>query len=95
MHRGVHSIGTLKASLDQDLRQCHTQLEIDCCKAVGGLEIRETAQAIAATRALTPGELAIAREFGYCGLAERDALDKALRQDLPEQSAQTVSSASC
>jgi hypothetical protein len=48
-----------------DLAMCNTKLESSMCRAIGGKEIRETAERIAATRKLTPGEIAIAEEFGY------------------------------
>ena len=55
----------LKAALDNDLLECHTALERQLCRTIGGKEIRARAHEIAATRKLTPGEAAIAAEFGY------------------------------
>ena len=55
----------LKISLLQDLNKCNTQLERDCCKAIGGKEIINKAKDITKTRKLTPGEASIASQFGY------------------------------
>ena len=59
------SIKQLQQSLLNDLAQCHTQLERDCCKAIGGKNIRETAYEWAKQRKLTPLEVAIAEQYGY------------------------------
>lgn len=57
----------LADALTADLAQCHTNLERSMVKAIGGKEIRERAEEIAATRKLTPGEYAIAARYGYRG----------------------------
>lgn len=59
------NIGQLKMALINSLTQCHTQLERDMCKAIAGKEIREKAILWSKTRKLTPGEIAIASEYGY------------------------------
>ena len=59
------SIKQLQQSLLNDLAQCHTQLERDCCKAIGGKHIRETAYEWTKQRKLTPMEIAIAEQYGY------------------------------
>ncbi len=61
------NIKQLKEAMNKSLAQCNTQLERDCCKAICGIEIREAAKEFSKTRKLTPGELAIAQEFGYRG----------------------------
>ena len=59
------TIKQLQEKLLNDLTLCHTQLERDCCKAIGGKHIREMAQAWAQCRKLSPGEVAIAEQYGY------------------------------
>ena len=61
------TIKHLYEALERDLAQCTTQLERDCCKALGGKEIREKAQQWAKERKLTPMEVAIAQRFGFKG----------------------------
>ena len=55
----------LNIALLQDLNECNTQFERDCCKAIGGKEIISKAKEFAKTRKLTPGEVSIAAQFGY------------------------------
>lgn len=55
----------LKDAMNMDLGACHTAFERSMVKAICGKEIRETAERLATTRKLTPGELAIAQEFGF------------------------------
>lgn len=59
------TIHQLKEAMINDLAQCHTELERDVVKAIAGKEIREKAYEWAKKRKLTPGEIAIAREYGY------------------------------
>ena len=59
------SIKQLQEALLKSLAMCHTQLERDCCKAIGGKEIREKAYEWAKQRKLTPLEVAIAEQYGY------------------------------
>lgn len=59
------NLTALKRAMLSDLQACHTPTERQCCEAVCNNEIRERASEIAASRKLTPGELAIAREAGY------------------------------
>lgn len=59
------SIKQLQEKLLNDLAQCHTKLERDCCKAIGGKHIREQAAEWAKHRKLTPLEVAIAEQYGY------------------------------
>jgi hypothetical protein len=51
--------------MNNDLQSCHTAHERMMVKALGGKEIREAAIAFAQTRKLTPGEIAIASQYGY------------------------------
>lgn len=60
-----NSIPELEIHLKESLEMCHTQLERDCCRAIGGRGIRERAQEIRKTRSLTNYELNIAQKFGY------------------------------
>ena len=59
------TIKQLQEQLLKDLTMCSTQLERDCCKAIGGKEIREKAYEWAKQRKLTPLEIAIAEQYGY------------------------------
>lgn len=59
------SIKQLQEKLLNDLAVCQTQLERDCCKAIGGKEIREKAYEWVKQRKLTPLEVAIAEQYGY------------------------------
>jgi hypothetical protein len=59
------NIKQLKERMDGDLAMCHSQFERNMVKAISGKEIRELAEQISATRRLTPGETAIAQEFGF------------------------------
>lgn len=59
------SIKQMQQSLLESLAQCQTQLERDCCKAIGGKEIREAAYTWEKQRKLTPLEVAIAEQYGY------------------------------
>jgi hypothetical protein len=53
--------------MDRDLLLCRSDFERANARAIGGKEIREAAEVFAKRRNLTPGELAIAEEFGYKG----------------------------
>lgn len=55
----------LKAAMLSDLALCQTDFERANVRAICGREIRQAACRIAATRKLTPGEMAIAEEYGY------------------------------
>ena len=59
------SIKHLQQALLNDLALCTTQLERDCCTAIGGKHIRETAQEWSKHRKLTPVEVAIAEQYGF------------------------------
>lgn len=59
------TIKQLAEALNNDYKACHTNLERSMVRAIGGKEIRETAIRLAATRKLTPAELAIAEQHGY------------------------------
>jgi len=61
------TIKQLKDALTENLAMCQTAHEQIMCKAVGGKEIREKAIEWARIRKLSPGEVAIAQEFGYKG----------------------------
>ena len=55
----------LKDEMNSNLAMCRTSHERLMCRALCGKEIRQRAHELAATRKLTPGETAIAQEFGY------------------------------
>ena len=59
------TVTQLQKLLNSDLQSCHTAHERMMVKSLGGKEIRETAIAFAQTRKLTPGEIAIASQYGY------------------------------
>lgn len=59
------NIKQLKEKMIEDLNACHSDLERSMVKAIGGKEIREKAIEFSMVRKLTPGEVAIASEFGY------------------------------
>ena len=61
------TVTQLYAAMQRDLADCHTKHERIMVKAMGGKEIRLHAQAWAQVRKLTPGEVAIASQFGYRG----------------------------
>ena len=61
------SIRHLEEKLQEDLMACNTKLERDCCKAIGGKHIRETAIEWARMQKLSPCEVAIAKKYGYKG----------------------------
>ena len=63
-HWTVHQ---LKEKLNNDLLACNTNFERSMVVAIAGKEIREFAEQLAAIRKLTPGEIAIASEYGYKG----------------------------
>jgi hypothetical protein len=65
MKKEAWNIKQLRAKMDDDLAMCHSQFERTMVKAISGKEIRELAEKIATTRRLTPGEAAIAQEFGW------------------------------
>lgn len=48
------NVKQLKEALASALMACNTQLERDCCKSIGGREIREKAIEWSETRKLTP-----------------------------------------
>lgn len=55
----------LQEMLREDLAACQTANERSCALAIGGAEIREKARLWAQSRKLTPGEVAIASQYGY------------------------------
>jgi hypothetical protein len=55
----------LADALARDLQTCQSSFERGMARAIAGKEIRERAYEIAATRKLTPGEIAIAEQYGY------------------------------
>jgi hypothetical protein len=66
-HLKTWSIRQLRDAMNQDLFMCHTEHERLMVRAICGKEIREHAEQFSKTRKLTPGEIAIAQEFGYRG----------------------------
>ena len=59
------TVGQLKEKLNNDLLACNNDFERSMVVAIGGKEIREFAEQLATIRKLTPGEVAIASEYGY------------------------------
>lgn len=59
------TVTQLQKLLNNNLQSCHTAHERLMVKALCGKEIREAAIAFAQTRKLTPGEIAIASQYGY------------------------------
>lgn len=59
------TVTQLQKLLNNDLQSCHTAHERMMVKALGGKEICEAAIAFAQTRKLTPGEIAIASQYGF------------------------------
>ena len=59
------TINRLHDALQADLAQCHGPHERDNVKAIGGREIRLTAEQIARHRPLIENEAAIARMYGW------------------------------
>ena len=59
------TITQLKAKMIDDLNECLTGFERTMVKAIGGKEIRNLAEKLSLARKLTPGEQAIAAEFGW------------------------------
>ena len=59
------TVKQLKEKLSNDLLACNTNFERSMVVAIGGKHIREFAEQLAAIRKLTPGEIAIASEYGY------------------------------
>jgi hypothetical protein len=59
------NIKQLKEAMLNDLKECNNDFERSMVTAICGIEIREKAYEFAKTRKLTPGEIAIASEFGY------------------------------
>ena len=57
--------GLDQAFRERDLPACQTALERQCATVIHGKEVRERATRVAATRSLTPGELAIAEAYGW------------------------------
>lgn len=55
----------LADAMARDLAQCRTAFERGMVRAIGGKEIRERAEQIASIRKLTPGEIAIASQYGF------------------------------
>lgn len=55
----------LADAMARDIAQCGTPHERVMVRAIGGKEIRERAEQIAAVRKLTPGEIAIASQYGF------------------------------
>lgn len=61
------SIRHLKESLDNDLLACNTDFERSMVIAISGKAIRQFAEQLSVFRKLTPGEVAIASQYGYKG----------------------------
>lgn len=61
------AIKQLYEVMQHDLTMCHTAFERSMVKAISGKEIRERAIEWSKVRKLTPGEVAIAQEYGYQG----------------------------
>lgn len=59
------SIKQLKEAMTHDLANCQTDSQRDEVKAFCGNEIKKKAEEFSRIRKLTPGEIAIAEEFGY------------------------------
>lgn len=59
------TVHQLQAALMRDLGQCQTDLERIMVRSIGGKELRLKAEAWAQVRQLTPGEVAIAQQYGY------------------------------
>lgn len=59
------TINQLNDQMAKDLEKCHTEHERIMVKAINGRHIREQAHQFAQTRKLTPGEIAIATQYGY------------------------------
>ena len=59
------TIKQLRVAMDSSLANCHSQFERSMVKAICGKEMRELAETLSVTRKLTPGEIAIAQEFGF------------------------------
>ena len=55
----------LQSAIQADLALCHSAFERGMVRAIAGKELRERAAEIAASRKLTPGEIAIAKSYGY------------------------------
>jgi hypothetical protein len=55
----------LQSAIQADLALCHSAFERGMVRAIAGKELRERAAEIAASRKLTPGEIAIAESYGY------------------------------
>ena len=61
------SIRQLKEKLNSDLLSCNSNFERYMVITISGKEIRQFAEELSAVRKLTPGEIAIASEYGYKG----------------------------
>ena len=59
------NIKQLQSAMLEDLALCHSAFERGMVRSIAGKELRERAAEIAATRQLTPGEIAIAEIYGY------------------------------
>jgi hypothetical protein len=57
----------LENALQNNLTQCQTQLERDCCKSIGGKEIREKAQELKTQGKLSASAALIASKYGFKG----------------------------
>jgi hypothetical protein len=57
------NIQSLKLGMNEDLKQCHTELEIEMCKTINIKQIFETAQKIKKSRKFNAGEIAILQEL--------------------------------
>lgn len=53
--------------MQRDLSACNNDFERSMVRAIAGKELREAAERFASLRKLTPGEVAIAEQFGYKG----------------------------
>jgi hypothetical protein len=61
------TIKQLNDAMQNDLMACQTDFERSMVKAICGKEIREKAIEWSKTRKLTPGEVAIASQYGFNG----------------------------
>ena len=59
------TITQLENQLPQSLAYCHTDFERSMVRTIHGKEVRELAEKLSQQRKLTPGEIAIASQYGY------------------------------
>ena len=61
------NIKQLQQKLSEDMAQCNNAFERSMVLAIAGRDIREKAEEFSSSRKLTPGEIAIAEQYGYKG----------------------------